>query len=260
MGMDRTIKKLRKQAQLSQKDVAKALGVGQSAVSHWENGDVQPSTDKIPKLARILGVTEQELFCELGSEQSNDETGQGASLDLTTQSSNHSAYGYAMQEPSPDSPYLRSLELAVMRTQPTNDATTHGEVTTTVPLITWEKDHTGEVLGEELMGQSVEVPTSVLRDHPSAQAFVMKGSCINRVAGDGTIVVFDPDLKPTNGRIAIVQTQEHEVIVRRWHKGTDKLLLSADSYEHYADIVIDDVHSIRIPGTVVHIVTPQDML
>ena len=52
---------LRVTAELKQKDVANIFGVTQGTVSFWENGVSKPSFDKIPLLAELYGVTEQEI-------------------------------------------------------------------------------------------------------------------------------------------------------------------------------------------------------
>ena len=56
------IKTLREKAGLKQVDLARKLNVGQSAVAMWETGLVMPRTDKLPKLAEILGCTIDELL------------------------------------------------------------------------------------------------------------------------------------------------------------------------------------------------------
>jgi transcriptional regulator with XRE-family HTH domain len=49
------IKAARKAAQLSQQDVAAALGVRQSTVCHWERGSTAPKTRHLLGLLRLLG-------------------------------------------------------------------------------------------------------------------------------------------------------------------------------------------------------------
>ena len=55
-------------------------------------------------------------------------------------------------------------------------------------------------------------------------------------------------------------TKGHQAILRRWHKGQSTLLLSAESHAHYDDIVITGDTPIRVIGTVVHVIAPNDML
>lgn len=51
----------------SQKEVAKALGVGQSAVSKWEKGLAKPRADKLPAIAKLYGCTIEELLADCDS-------------------------------------------------------------------------------------------------------------------------------------------------------------------------------------------------
>lgn len=54
----------REKAGLSQTEVAKALGVNQASVSHWESGKTQPRSAQLPKIAKLYGVTVDELLRE----------------------------------------------------------------------------------------------------------------------------------------------------------------------------------------------------
>ena len=47
----------RKRANLTQADVARALGVTPQAVSQWERGEAVPEHDKLVPLAKLYGVT-----------------------------------------------------------------------------------------------------------------------------------------------------------------------------------------------------------
>lgn len=64
--MDMTIGKrialLRRQKGLTQEDLATALGVSPQAVSKWENDQTCPDISLLPKLAKLLGVTTDELL------------------------------------------------------------------------------------------------------------------------------------------------------------------------------------------------------
>ena len=52
----------RKQAQLSQNELALILGVSQQCVAKWETGNSKPRADLLPKLARALNCTIDELL------------------------------------------------------------------------------------------------------------------------------------------------------------------------------------------------------
>ena len=55
---------IRKEKGLSQSDLAKELGVTQSAVAIWEAGEAMPRADKLLQIAKILGCTVDELLSE----------------------------------------------------------------------------------------------------------------------------------------------------------------------------------------------------
>ena len=58
------LKQIRESKGKSQKEIASALGVTESAVSHWENGRYLPTVDKLQQMAKILGVTVDELLAD----------------------------------------------------------------------------------------------------------------------------------------------------------------------------------------------------
>ena len=54
----------REKAGMTQNEVAQALGVNQSSVSFWESGRNQPRAKQMVKLAKLYGVTVDELLRE----------------------------------------------------------------------------------------------------------------------------------------------------------------------------------------------------
>lgn len=46
----------------TQREVARILGVKESAVSKWERGVSKPRADKLPVLAKLYGCTIEELL------------------------------------------------------------------------------------------------------------------------------------------------------------------------------------------------------
>jgi len=49
---------------MRQTELAAAMDVNQPTISMWENGGSAPIAEKLPKLARILGCTIDDLFKE----------------------------------------------------------------------------------------------------------------------------------------------------------------------------------------------------
>lgn len=53
---------LRKAAHLSQAALARLIGESQQNVAYWEQSDKPPRSDVLPKLARVLGVSVEQLL------------------------------------------------------------------------------------------------------------------------------------------------------------------------------------------------------
>ncbi len=62
MGIGEIIRKYRKQAGLTQEEVARRLGVTTPAVNKWENGSNLPDVLLLAPIARLLGITTDELL------------------------------------------------------------------------------------------------------------------------------------------------------------------------------------------------------
>lgn len=56
------LKARRVQCKMTQEFVADALGVSRQAVSKWENGTVDPSTSNLLSLAKLYGLSAEELL------------------------------------------------------------------------------------------------------------------------------------------------------------------------------------------------------
>ncbi len=57
MEFSERLKTLRKQAQLTQVDVAEKLGISQPAYASWERGVKKPTQENLIKIAQILNVS-----------------------------------------------------------------------------------------------------------------------------------------------------------------------------------------------------------
>lgn len=68
-----TLKELRKRSGLTQAQVGEKLNVNQSAVSWWETGKWPPLRKYHKKLAKIYGVTVDELLAALDDRQAQAE-------------------------------------------------------------------------------------------------------------------------------------------------------------------------------------------
>lgn len=64
-----SIKSARQKAGLTQKQVATAINVNQSAVAQWESGSTQPRTNKLLELAKLLKCSVETLLIKDEVEQ-----------------------------------------------------------------------------------------------------------------------------------------------------------------------------------------------
>ena len=61
-----TIREHRTQCKMTQEFVAESLGVSRQAVSKWESGAADPSTSNLLALAKLFGITAEELLKNVG--------------------------------------------------------------------------------------------------------------------------------------------------------------------------------------------------
>lgn len=61
-GFNSMFKELRKRTGLNQKQFGKKVGVSGQSVSEWETGKSRPDSDRLPTVARVLGITVDELL------------------------------------------------------------------------------------------------------------------------------------------------------------------------------------------------------
>ena len=62
MRFNENLQKLRKESGLSQEDVAGKLFVSRQSISKWENGGAEPGIENLIALAKLFGVTVDELI------------------------------------------------------------------------------------------------------------------------------------------------------------------------------------------------------
>ena len=60
------IKALREKKEITQQSLARILGINQSAVSNWETEKAMPRAALLPKLAKVLGCSIDDLLRDDG--------------------------------------------------------------------------------------------------------------------------------------------------------------------------------------------------
>ena len=72
MEFSERLKNLRKQARLTQVDVAGKLGISQQAYASWERGIKKPTQENLVKLSKILYVSVDYLLGNTENKQTSD--------------------------------------------------------------------------------------------------------------------------------------------------------------------------------------------
>lgn len=127
----------------------------------------------------------------------------------------------------------------------------HG-ASATVPVRVLGRTHADEPMDEEECDYSVELPESIVNNHPRAFALLVEGDCMDRRFPPGCHVLVDPDTPPTNGCVAVVEVGPGEAVLRVWMRGSTTLLLAADSHADHEDVVITPEHEgVRCVGVAV---------
>lgn len=129
-----------------------------------------------------------------------------------------------------------------------------------LPLISLGRVHAGVLADEEAYEKTVNVPSNIAKNHPSAMVLEVEGNCMNHVIPEGAHILVDPDVYPSNGSIVVAETEDYQAIMRRWYKGSKSLMLVADSYEEFEDIIFtDDEHPIKVVGVVIWYQAAEEM-
>lgn len=59
-----TLRKLRRSANITQEELGASVGVTRQTIISWESGDTWPAAPMLPKLAKALGCSIDDLFRE----------------------------------------------------------------------------------------------------------------------------------------------------------------------------------------------------
>ena len=226
MPISENIKKLRSIFGITQDELGEVAGVTGNAVSQWENGRSEPRMGAIERMAACYQISKSHLIEDGGMDQ----------IDPVTK--------------KPRVPV--SLPDGAMPVYSSGEAT--------VPLTTLGRVHAGDPMDEEEAALRVEVPATVLDGHPRAFALVVEGDCMSRVVQHGDHVLVDPDMLPGNGSIVVAETEGYRAIMRRWYRGSSTLMLVADSYAEYEDLVFTaEDGPVRVLGVVFWHQAPGEM-
>ena len=74
-SLGEVLKEHRVRCKMTQEFVAESLGVSRQAVSKWETGTADPSTSNLLALAKLFGISAEELLCSVEQEGPEAENG-----------------------------------------------------------------------------------------------------------------------------------------------------------------------------------------
>lgn len=66
-SLSETLKENRVRCKMTQEFVAESLGVSRQAVSKWENGSSDPSTSNLIAIAKLYGISAEDLLAGIGN-------------------------------------------------------------------------------------------------------------------------------------------------------------------------------------------------
>ncbi len=121
--------------------------------------------------------------------------------------------------------------------------------TATAPLLGWV--HAGSSEDERALDGSVELPGAVLAGHPKGFFLRVEGDCMNRQFPEGCYVFVDPDVVPWNGCAVAAELPGYKGVLRSYYRGQSSLMLCADSFGEYEDIILTGDDPVRLIGVVV---------
>lgn len=121
--------------------------------------------------------------------------------------------------------------------------------TATAPLLGWV--HAGSPEDERVLDGGVELPASVLSRHPRGFFLRVEGDCMDRRFPEGCHVFVDPEASPWNGCAVAAELPGYAGVLRSYYRGQSSLMLCADSFSEYDDIILTGDDPVRLIGVVV---------
>ena len=122
----------------------------------------------------------------------------------------------------------------------------------TVPMLELGSIHAGDPIEAVEDAVVVDVPAGVARRHSDGFLLRVRGDCMNRVYPDGCHVLVDRSMEMRSGCAVAAMIDGGEVVMRRYYRGADTLMLVADSLTgDYDDLVFKgDMADVRLLGVI----------
>ena len=121
-----------------------------------------------------------------------------------------------------------------------------------VPMLELGSIHAGDPKEAIEDAVLVQVPADVARYHRSGYLLRVEGGCMDRVYPEGCRVLVDPAMEPRPGSAVAAQVDGGDVVMRRYYRGRDTLMLVSDSLSgDYEDTVFKGgMGDVRLLGVI----------
>ena len=130
-----------------------------------------------------------------------------------------------------------------------------------VPVRVLGSTHAGERMDEHESDYEVEFPEGVVARHPGCFALKVEGDCMDRRYPDGCMVLVDPSMEPRNGLAVVAEFDDGRSLLRVYMRGSSTLMLTADSFSEYEDIIVtQDDPPVRTLGVVVWFQSGEEVM
>ena len=198
------LKKIRKNRNISQKQIADHLGIAQNSYSRYENGTRQPDIDMLNKLADYFGVTVDEIL--------------GRPADAAPDTEPESPDTASSSTSSDNSPHWNFLDLNDPRFAP--KALVHAPLpdldreTALIPILGSVRAGYDYIAEQEMLGW-LKVEEGFASLHRNAYALYVKGDSMSPKIRHNDIAICLPDQPVHNDDLAIVCINGDEGTVKR---------------------------------------------
>lgn len=103
------------------------------------------------------------------------------------------------------------------------------------------------------------VPASIASKHPGCFFVQMNSLAMSRCYPQGAFLLVDPALRPWNGCSVIALSDTSNVVIRRYSKGNNTIILSSHSYRTAEPDIVLDRRRIRVLGVIVWFQASHDL-
>jgi repressor LexA len=125
----------------------------------------------------------------------------------------------------------------------------------TVAIPVYGYVHAGEMSdADTIEARKQNIPEDIELRNPGCFGLIVEGDCMDKVYPEGCLIVVSPSKIPQNGSIVCFQDEDYRMVMRRYYRGANTLVLSPDSFNsEHVDIVYDDPEGspIKVLGVVV---------